>query len=65
MKNLIEAIVIEILCVICLIMSIYLNYSLIFIFLDVIMILLQGVNVYLSYRDMTKKKTNRRKDNGV
>lgn len=65
MKNLIEAIVIEILCVICLIMSIYLNYSLIFISLDVIMILLQGVNVYLSYRDMTKKKTNRRKDNGI
>lgn len=65
MKRLIEAIIIEILCIICLIMSIFLNYSLIFISLDIGAILLQGVNVYLSYRDIAKKKTNRRKDNEI
>ena len=65
MKGLIEAIVIEILCIICLIMSIFLNYSLIFISLDIGAILLQGVNVYLEYRNIIKTKTIRRKDNGI
>lgn len=65
MKKLIEAIVIEILFVICLIISIFLNYSLVLILLDIAVILLQGVDIYLSYRDMIKKKTNGRKDNGV
>lgn len=65
MKKLIEAIVTEILFVICLIISIFLNYSLVFILLDIGIILLQGVDIYLNYRDMIKKKTNGRKDNGV
>lgn len=65
MKKLIEAIILEILCIICLIMSIFLNYSLVFISLDIGAILLQGVNVYLEYRNIIKTKTNRRKDNGI